>query len=83
MYIIVSGRVRIHDGERTLNYLGERQEFGEIALLDREPRSASVTTVEDTLLLRLDQEPFYDLMDEHSDFSRGVIRALIDKLRKT
>jgi ATP/ADP translocase len=83
MYIIVSGRVRVHDGERTLNFLGERQEFGEIALLDREPRSASVTPVEDSLLLRLDQEPFYELMEEHSDFSRGVIRSLIDKLRKT
>ena len=52
-------------------------------MLDREPRSASVTAVEDSLLLRLDQEPFYELMEEHGDFSRGVIRALIDKLRKT
>ena len=41
MYIIVSGRVRVHDGERTINELGEREVFGEMALLDPAPRAAS------------------------------------------
>jgi hypothetical protein len=37
------GRVRVHDGEMTLNYLGRRDVFGEMAALDPEPRSATVT----------------------------------------
>lgn len=81
MYIIVSGRVRVHDGEQTLNELGERTVFGEMALLDATTRLASVTTIEDTLLLRLDQESFYELMDDRIEIARGVIRVLIGHLR--
>jgi len=64
-----------------LNYLGERDVFGEMALVDTQPRLASVTAVEDTELLRLDQNPFYRLMDERSEVSRGVIRVLSRYLR--
>lgn len=81
MYIIVGGRVRVHDGERTLNHLGARDVFGEMALVDSQPRSASVTAVEDTWLLRLDQEAFYRLVDERSEVARGVIRVLSRHLR--
>jgi CRP-like cAMP-binding protein len=81
MYIIVVGEVRVHDGATTLNYLGERMIFGEMALLDAAPRVASVTTVDDTLLLRLDQEPFFELMDDRIEIARGIIRVLTGHLR--
>jgi AAA family ATP:ADP antiporter len=81
MYIIVDGRVRVHDGGRTLNYLGEGDVFGEMAVLDPEPRLASVTAVEDTRLFRLDQEPFYELMDDRIEVARGIIRVLSQHLR--
>lgn len=81
MYVIATGRVRVHDGERTLNHLGERDVFGEMALVDSQPRLASVSAVEDTQLLRLDQEPFYRLMDERSEVARGIIHLLSRYLR--
>ena len=81
MYIIVDGEVRVHDGINTLNHLYARDVFGEMALLDPEPRSASITALADTLLLRLDQAPFYELMDEHNHIARGVIRMLTRHLR--
>jgi sigma-B regulation protein RsbU (phosphoserine phosphatase) len=81
MYIIVAGRVRVHDGVRTLNRLGERDVFGEQALVDSQPRLASVTALKDTRLLRLDQEPFYKLMDERSEVARGIIHVLSRHLR--
>jgi len=81
MYIIVSGEVRVHDGNHTLNHLGERMIFGEMALLDAAPRVASVTAIDDTLLLRLDQEPFFELMDERIEIARGIIRVLTGHLR--
>ena len=81
MYIIVDGQVRVHDGGRTLNYLGEGDVFGEMAVLDPEPRLASVTAVEDTRLFRLDQEPFYELMDDRIEVARGIIRVLSQHLR--
>jgi len=42
MYIVVEGQVRVYDGDRTVNVLDEKEIFGELALLDPEPRSASV-----------------------------------------
>jgi AAA family ATP:ADP antiporter len=81
MYIIVDGQVRVHDGGRTLNYLGEGDVFGEMAVLDPEPRLASVTAVQDTRLFRLDQEPFYELMDDRIEVARGIIRVLSQHLR--
>lgn len=81
MYIIVSGRVRVHDGDHTLNYLGEGDVFGEMALLDPEPRLASVTATEDTRLLRLDQRPFYELIEDRIEVARGIIRVLSRHVR--
>ena len=81
MYIIVQGKVRVHDGEHTLNYLEEGKVFGEMAALDAEPRVASVTAVADTCLLQLAQEPLYQLMDEQPDLARGIIRTLSGHLR--
>lgn len=81
LYIIVSGRVRVHDGDFTINWLGESEVFGEMALLDTETRMAGVTAEEDTLLLRLDQESFYELVDTRSEVARGIIRVLTARLR--
>ncbi len=81
MYVILDGKVRVHDGERLLNYLGERDVFGEMALLDPEPRLASVTAVEATRLFRLDQAPFFELMEERPEVATGIIRVLTGRLR--
>jgi sigma-B regulation protein RsbU (phosphoserine phosphatase) len=81
MYIIVSGQVRVHDGERTLSSLRAGQVFGEMALLDAEPRVASVTAAQDTSLFRLDQAPFYALMANRIEVARGIIGVLCQHVR--
>src|SRR5438477_1974635 len=81
MYIVLDGLVRVHDGPRTLNELGEGEVFGEMAVLDSAPRSASITALRPTHLFRLDQEPLYMLMSEHVEVARGIIRVLADHLR--
>lgn len=82
MFVIVSGRVRVFDHVRTLNELGARAVFGELALLDPEPRVASVAAVEETLLLRVDHQPFLDLMADRPEISSGIIRVLTGYLRE-
>ncbi|NJN43377.1 MAG: cyclic nucleotide-binding domain-containing protein [Anaerolineae bacterium] len=73
--------MRVHDGERTLNTLSDRDVFGEMALVDPAPRVASVTAMEDTLLLRLSQDPFYEAVNSQAEIARGVIRVLSRHLR--
>lgn len=81
LYIIVTGKLRVGDGDHLLNYLGESDVFGEMALLDAEPRVASVTAVEPTRLLRLDQAPFYELIADRPEIAIGLIRVLTGHLR--
>jgi CRP-like cAMP-binding protein len=81
MYIITSGRVRVHDGELTLNELGKTDIFGEMAALDTESRSATVTAVEDTRLICLDQENLYELIARRGSIARGIIHVLTQRLR--
>jgi CRP-like cAMP-binding protein len=81
MYAVVDGQVRVHDGQHILNHLGERDVFGEMALLDPEPRMASVTAVVDTHLLCLDEEAFHRLVAEQPEVALGIMRVLSRHLR--
>ncbi|MEW5855501.1 MAG: cyclic nucleotide-binding domain-containing protein [Myxococcota bacterium] len=81
LYLIVSGKVRIHRGDTEIAVLGERQVFGEMALLDSEPRSASVTALTDVTLLRIHQEDFADILAEKSEIAQGIIKVLTRRLR--
>lgn len=81
MYIIVAGAVEALDGTRVFTQMGEREIFGEMALLDGEPRTATIRTAQPTHLLCLDQASFYELMDEHIEIARGVIHVLLQRLR--
>jgi CRP-like cAMP-binding protein len=83
LYVIASGRVRVHDGNRTLGLLGENQSFGALSLLDAEPRAASVSALEETHLLRLEQADFYALIAERPQIVRAINRALCQMLRAT
>ena len=82
MYIIIHGRVRIFDGEKTINFLGEREIFGELALLDPEPRSASVEAVEETQLFRLERGTLFELMEDSVSVVSGIMHVLCSRLRR-
>jgi signal transduction histidine kinase len=81
VFIIASGRVRVHDGNHVLARLGAGQVFGEYALIDQRARSASVTADENCLLLRLDYPDFYRYAAVNPEILRGVLRQLIHRMR--
>jgi len=83
MFVIASGRVRVHRGGHTLSELGAGELFGEMALLDPEPRSASVTVIEDAQLLRLDQQTLFELIEQHPEVARGMLQVLTRRLRQS
>ncbi len=80
-YVVAAGRLRIHVGERSIAEVGERAVVGELAALSSEPRTASVTAVDDSLLLTLGQEALFDLMQDRQEIARGIIRVLVGRLR--
>ncbi len=82
LYVIASGRLKVHIGDKVLAELGERQVVGEMAALDPEPRSASVTAVEDSVLLRMSSDALERLIGDDIRVARGIIHQLCDRLRK-
>ena len=81
MYIIQQGNIKIHNGNTTLAILKEKEVFGELSLLDADTRSASATADTDCILYKIDQEPFYELMDERPEVAKGFIKILCQRLR--
>jgi CRP-like cAMP-binding protein len=80
LFAVVRGRVRVHRGDRTLVELGPCTTVGELAALVPQPRTASVTTLEPTLALRLDKAVLDDLLADWPELAHGVIEALVARL---
>ena len=86
-YIIETGRVRVYkEGERgieiDLNELGPGDDFGVIALVTDEPRTATVEALEETRLLVLSKEQFDKILEDHPRIYANVakiLRGLLDK----
>ena len=81
MFIIIDGEVKVHDEDRTLATLSSGEVFGELALLDPEPRSASVTALLETTLLKIEREMLFELLAAHSDVAGGIIKVLCRRVR--
>jgi len=88
MYIISEGQVKVtkmsEDGrEKILEILGPGDFHGEMALLDRAPRSASVKTTTPCLLLALSRQDFLGLLKQNHELTLELIRVLVRRLRET
>jgi CRP-like cAMP-binding protein len=81
LYIVVEGSVRVHRGGRTLTIIEPYGVFGEMAALDPEPRSATVTAVEALRLLRLARDPLYQLINSRMEIASGIIHYLCQIVR--
>lgn len=81
LYVVAEGQVVVRDGERPIESLGEGEAFGEMALLDPGPRSATVTATTPARLLRLSRSPFVDLVLERPEVAVGIMEVLVRRLR--
>jgi CRP/FNR family transcriptional regulator, cyclic AMP receptor protein len=81
MYIIYQGEVEIYKSNTTLAILKEKEVFGELSLIDSESRSASVRAHTDCYLFKIDQDPFFELLDSRPEIAKGFLRMLCQRLR--
>ncbi|MBX0290481.1 cyclic nucleotide-binding domain-containing protein [Hymenobacter sp. HSC-4F20] len=82
LFIIYTGEVGIFTGDHQLATCREGDFFGELALLDAEPRSASAVAHGPIVAFRLDQEDFYDVMEECPEVLQNILRVLCQRLRQ-
>jgi CRP-like cAMP-binding protein len=83
MYVIIEGLVRVHIGEQTIVELSEGDLVGELAALDPEPRSASVSAIDPTTLCKIEQSTLQGLMADYPEIVQGIVKELAHRLRET
>ena len=82
MYLIVCGKARVHVGSQVLAELGPKECFGEMAILDAKPRSASVSALTDLTLLKIEHTDFAEILAEKPEISTEIIKVLTERLRE-
>jgi len=88
LYVIARGRVevlyRAGSSQRQVAVLSERESFGEMSILDDEPRPrrAMVRALKPTLVLKIDRATFRELIYEHPEISLAIIKMLSRRLRQ-
>jgi CRP-like cAMP-binding protein len=83
LFVIKSGYVRIQIGNRTMADLTTDHIFGEMALIDNEPRSATAMAITDVELVPISEKQFLFLVSQTPHFALKVMRALAQRLRVT
>jgi CRP/FNR family cyclic AMP-dependent transcriptional regulator len=87
LYVIVEGRVRAYltdpgGKEFVLATHGEGEYFGELALLDEAPRSASVATLEPCRLLVLSRASFEECLLQNPELGLQLLKGLVRRVRR-
>jgi hypothetical protein len=88
LYVIARGRVEVlysaGSSQRQVAVLRERESFGEMSILDDEPRprQAMVRALDPTLVLKIDRTTFRELIYEHPEISLAIIKMLSRRLQQ-
>jgi CRP-like cAMP-binding protein len=80
-FLILEGRAAVTRAGRKVATLRPGQYFGELSLLDRKPRSATVTSETPMQLLVLDQRQFDGIMDQVPGLAHKLLMAMAERLR--
>lgn len=72
-YIVLRGRVEVvRAGDIRLSELGPATFFGEVALFENRPRSATIRVIEDAVLLKVSQEGFWRMVDQNPSLAANI-----------
>ena len=83
LFIIQSGEVEIRLGNRVLETLPQYSIFGEMALIDAAPRSATAVAASDVKLVPVGEKQFLFLVSNTPHFALNMMRVMARRLRAT
>ncbi|MEM7326058.1 MAG: cyclic nucleotide-binding domain-containing protein [Actinomycetota bacterium] len=83
MYVLVDGAATAAVGGTTVATLERGAMIGELAALDPQPRSATVTATESCLLFRIDHDALLEVMVDQPEVGQAIITMLARRLRAT
>jgi len=80
-YMVIEGKVEVRKGTKTLAKLSKGQFFGEMSLIDEEPRSADVVAIAPTTCFTLSTWVFSALIKQHPELALSMLKELAKRLR--
>lgn len=81
MHLILSGSVKVHDGEVVLAEMKEGSFFGEFSLLDDEPRSLSVSATAPIKIGTITQTDFSEILNQFPALGKDILKVMLRRLR--
>lgn len=82
LYVVVDGAVELSKNGEVLHTASQNDVLGAWALFDEEPMPLSAKTVEDTRLLRIGRDDFYDLLSDNVEITASIFSTLVKRFRK-
>lgn len=81
-YVICEGDAVVRIGDREVRKLGAGDYFGEMSLIDREPRSATITALSDVLSISISSWDFLTLAERHWDLTHALLVEMTRRVRE-
>ena len=81
MYVVVTGHVRLEKEGKEILVAGPAQSFGTWALFDNAPRLMTAVAVEDTVLLKIVSDTFYEFLADHEEVTPAIFKAVIERVK--
>lgn len=82
MYVVLEGEVDLLINDKVVETVGANEPFGEMALIDQAPRTATAVAKTDARLLVIPENRFLFMVSAMPQFSLQIMRVMADRLRK-
>ena len=82
LYVVLSGKVEIRISGQAIETVGEGGIVGEMALIDRSPRSAAAIVASEAVVVPVDERRFLFLVQQTPFFALNVMRVMAERLRR-
>ena len=81
LYVVLAGRIQMSRGGQAMVTVGPDDTIGNWALFDEQPSVVTASAEEDSWLLRIEQQDFFDLLADHSEITPKMFQALFKRVR--
>jgi CRP-like cAMP-binding protein len=82
LFVVLDGTVELSRNGEVLHTAGQNEVLGTWALFDQEPMPFTAKTVEDTKVLRIGRDDFYDLLSDNVEITASIFSTLVKRFRK-
>ncbi len=82
LFVILDGAVEISRNGQTLHVARQHEVLGSWALFDDSPLPVTAKTIEDTALLKISRDDFYDLLSDNIELAAAIFSTLVRRFRK-